>query len=100
MSVEEEVEIRQWAVETTNGRRMFQTHLDDWPLYHWLDGLWETGRREDFRLSLWGHIYYHQAEGHLTAYEVVHLPPGRHSTPYCLPCQLVGVRAAAKLALG
>lgn len=31
VSVEEEVEIRQWTVETTNGRRTFQTHLDDWP---------------------------------------------------------------------
>src|ERR1051325_8310991 len=31
VSVEEEVEIRQWAVETRQGRRTFQTHLDDWP---------------------------------------------------------------------
>jgi hypothetical protein len=31
LSVEEEVEIRQWAVETEHGRRTFQTHLDDWP---------------------------------------------------------------------
>ena len=31
VSVEEEVEIRQWRVETTQGPRTFQTHLDDWP---------------------------------------------------------------------
>ena len=31
LDVEEEVEIRQWTVETTSGRRTFQTHLDDWP---------------------------------------------------------------------
>ena len=31
VDVEEEVEIRQWTVETRHGRRTFQTHLDDWP---------------------------------------------------------------------
>ena len=31
LSVEEEVEIRQWRVETVQGPRAFQTHLDDWP---------------------------------------------------------------------
>lgn len=31
LAIEEEVEIRQWAVETAHGRRWFQTHLDDWP---------------------------------------------------------------------
>jgi hypothetical protein len=31
VSVEEEVEIRQWSVETKQGPRTFQTHLDDWP---------------------------------------------------------------------
>ena len=31
VSIEEEVEIRQWVVETRQGRRSFQTHLDDWP---------------------------------------------------------------------
>ncbi len=30
-SVEEEVEIRQWQVETRQGSRLFQTRLDDWP---------------------------------------------------------------------
>lgn len=30
-SVEEEVEIRTWSVETRQGPRSFQTHLDDWP---------------------------------------------------------------------
>jgi hypothetical protein len=29
--VEEEVEIRAWRVETTQGARRFQTRLDDWP---------------------------------------------------------------------
>ena len=31
LDVEEEVEIRQWTVETKHGTRSFQTHLDDWP---------------------------------------------------------------------
>ena len=31
VSIEEEVEIRQWTVETAHGRRSFQTHLDSWP---------------------------------------------------------------------
>ena len=31
VDVEEEVEIRQWTVDTVQGRRSFQTHLDDWP---------------------------------------------------------------------
>ena len=31
VSVDEEVEIRQWTVETKQGPRTFQTHLDDWP---------------------------------------------------------------------
>lgn len=31
LSIEEEVEIRQWTVDTAQGRRAFQTHLDDWP---------------------------------------------------------------------
>ncbi|MDA0839050.1 MAG: hypothetical protein O2857_14835 [Planctomycetota bacterium] len=73
--------------------------LDDWPLCHWLDGLWQLGMWDDFRLSLWGHIYYSQAEGHMTAYEAVSFPPGKKMSPYCLPCQLVAVRAAAKIAL-
>ena len=31
VSIKEEVEIRQWTVETAHGRRSFQTHLDNWP---------------------------------------------------------------------
>jgi len=31
LDIDEEVEIRQWSVETRQGRRSFQTHLDDWP---------------------------------------------------------------------
>ncbi len=31
LEVDEEVEIRQWTVETKHGTRSFQTHLDDWP---------------------------------------------------------------------
>jgi hypothetical protein len=31
LKIEEEVEIRHWEVETRQGRRSFQTHLDDWP---------------------------------------------------------------------
>ena len=31
LSVEEEVEIRSWIVDTVQGRRHFQTRRDDWP---------------------------------------------------------------------
>lgn len=31
VAVEEEVEIRHWEVETRQGRRTFQTRLDEWP---------------------------------------------------------------------
>jgi hypothetical protein len=31
INIDEEIEIRQWTVETKQGNRSFQTHLDDWP---------------------------------------------------------------------
>lgn len=98
---------REWMQRVVNARltgggqfcgaTRFADHLDDWPLMDHLEGLWALGRREDYRLSLWGHICHHQAEGHLTAYEQVALPPGRRLADYCLPCQLVAVRAARRL---
>jgi hypothetical protein len=30
-SIDEEVEIRHWSVDTAQGARTFQTHLDEWP---------------------------------------------------------------------
>ncbi len=81
------------------GTTRFMNHLDDWPLMEYLDGLWHLGRMADYRLSLWGHIACHQAEDHLTAYEQVSFPPGRPMADYCLPCQLVAVRAAGRLLL-
>ena len=79
------------------GMTRFRDWLDDWPLAEYLHGLWSLGRRNDFLLSLYGHIAYHQAEGHLTAYEQVTFPPGEAVAPYCLPCQLVAARAARLL---
>ncbi len=79
------------------GVTRFEDWLDDWPLMDWLEGLWALGKHDDFRLCVWGHIYYHQAEGHLTAYEQVTFPPGKKKADYCLPCQLVAVRAARRL---
>ncbi|MEN6386758.1 MAG: hypothetical protein ABFD79_16385 [Phycisphaerales bacterium] len=81
------------------GTTRFEDHLDDWPLAEWLEGLWNLGLYDDFKLCLWGHIYYHQAEGHLTAYEQVVFPPGKQYkfAAYCLPCQLVAVRAARNI---
>ena len=76
------------------GMTRFLGQLDDWPLTDYLYGLWALGRKNDFLLSLYGHVVYHQAEGHLTAYEQVTLPPGREIAAYCLPCQLVAPRAA------
>jgi hypothetical protein len=80
------------------GMTRFANHLDDWPLADYLDGLWSLARRSDYLLSLYGHVAYHQAEGHLTAYEQVTLPPGKKVADYCLPCQLVAARAARVLA--
>ncbi|MDD4873158.1 MAG: hypothetical protein PHR77_21605 [Kiritimatiellae bacterium] len=79
------------------GMTRFMDHLDDWPLADYLYGLWSLGRKNDFLLSLYGHIAYHQAEGHLTAYEQVTFPPGKQAADYCLPCQLVAARAARLL---
>ena len=31
LAIDEEVEIRHWTVDTAQGRRTFQTHLDEWP---------------------------------------------------------------------
>jgi hypothetical protein len=76
------------------GMTRFAGVLDDWPLADYLYGLWSLSRKNDFLLSLYGHVAYHQAEGHLTAYESVSLPPGRKVSDYCLPCQLVAARAA------
>jgi hypothetical protein len=39
VSIEEEVEIRCWIVDTRQGRRTFQTRLDDWPMVMPLGGL-------------------------------------------------------------
>ncbi len=79
------------------GMTRFEDHLDDWPLMDYLEGLWQLDQRGDYSLCLWGHLCYHQAEGHLTAYEQVTLPPGKPVADYCLPCQLVVVRAARRL---
>jgi hypothetical protein len=79
------------------GMTRFSGHLDDWPLADYLYGLWSLGRKKDFLLSLYGHVAYHQAEGHLTAYEQVSFPPGKKMADYCLPCQLVAARAARLL---
>jgi hypothetical protein len=79
------------------GMTRFENHLDDWPLAEYLYALWSLGRKSDFLLSLYGHAAYHQAEGHLTAYEQVSFPPGKCVADYCLPCQLVAARAARLL---
>ena len=79
------------------GMTRFADHLDDWPLADYLYGVWALGRKNDFLLSLYGHVAYHQAEGHLTAYEQITFPPGRKAADYCLPCQLVAPRAARLL---
>jgi hypothetical protein len=79
------------------GMTRFADHLDDWPLTDYLYGLWALGRKRDFLWSLYGHVAYHQAEGHLTAYEQVTFPPGKPAADYCLPCQLVAARAGRLL---
>ena len=79
------------------GMTRFEGHLDDWPLADYLFALWRLGRKDDFLLSLYGHVAYHQAEGHLTAYEQITFPPGMKKAAYCLPCQLVAARAARLL---
>jgi hypothetical protein len=78
------------------GMTRFVDWLDDWPLADYLYAVWKLGRKRDFLLSLYGHILYHQCEGHLTAYEQVSFPgdpEGLKRADYCLPSQLVAVRA-------
>ena len=91
------VEARLHAGGQFCGMTRFANWLDDWPLADYLYGLWQLGRKNDFLLSLFGHVAYHQAEDHLTAYEQVTFPPGAMKAPYCLPCQLVAARAARLL---
>jgi hypothetical protein len=91
------VEARLTAGGQFCGMTRFAGHLDDWPLAEYLCGPWSLGRKSDFLLSLYGHVAYHQAEGHLTAYEQVSFPPGKKKADYCLPCQLVAARGARLL---
>ena len=60
------VEARHSAGGQFCGMTRFAGHLDDWPLAEYLVGLLSLGRKHDFLLSLYGHVAYHQAEGHLT----------------------------------
>lgn len=79
------------------GMSRFSEWLDDWPLFDYLAGLHRYGFKSDLLLCLYGHIAYHQAEGHLTACEQFTFPPGREKAAYCLPAQLVAARAVALL---
>jgi hypothetical protein len=77
------------------GMTRFLDWLDDWPLTDYLYALWSLGRKDDFLLGLYGHIAYHQCEGHLTAYEQMSFPgdpQGSKRADFCLPCQLVAAR--------
>jgi len=94
------VEARLTAGGQFCGMSRFEDRLDDWPLADYLSGLWSLGWKDDFLLSLYGHVAYHQADEHLTAYEQVTAPPFREQAPYCLPCQLVAARAAGLLVEG
>jgi hypothetical protein len=78
------------------GTTRFINWLDDWPLADYLYALWSLGRKNDFLMSLYGHVAYAQCEGHLTAYEQMSFPDdpkGSKRADYCLPCQLVAARA-------
>jgi hypothetical protein len=78
------------------GMTRFLDRLDDWPLTEYLYSLWALGRKEDFMISLYGHVSYHQCRDHLTAYEQFNFPGdprGSKVADYCLPCQLVVARA-------
>jgi hypothetical protein len=78
------------------GMTRFLKWIDDWPLTDYLYGLWALGRKDDFLLSLYGHIAYAQCEGHLTTFEQMSFPgdpQGSKRADYCLPCQLVAARA-------
>ncbi|MDE2127939.1 MAG: hypothetical protein KGJ62_15265 [Armatimonadetes bacterium] len=66
----------------------------------YLDGLWRLGLTDDYRYSLWGHICFMQAEGHMTAYDAVTEPACRPAGAFSLVAQLAPVRAIARLAAG
>jgi len=78
------------------GTTRFMDWIDDWPLADYLYALWSLGRKNDFLLSLYGHVAFAQCEGNLTAYEQISFPgdtKGSKRADYCLPCQLVTARA-------
>ena len=82
------------------GMTRFRDWLDDWPLAEYLYALWDLGRKDDFLLSLFGHISYHQCKDHLTAYEQFRFPgdpEGSRKADYCLPSQLVAARVGILL---
>ncbi len=82
------------------GMTRFMEGLDDWPLTDYLYAIWSLGRNDDFLLSLFGHIAYHQCREHLTAFEQFNFPGdpnGSKRADYCLPCQLVAARAGRLL---
>ena len=81
------------------GMTRFMDWTDDWPLAEYLSGLWAINRKEDFLLSLYGHVAYQQDKESLTACEQLTFPPGQSVAPYCLPSQLVAARAGRLLNL-
>ncbi|MBI4025209.1 MAG: hypothetical protein HY360_09535 [Verrucomicrobia bacterium] len=79
------------------GMTRFMDWTDNWPLAEYLDGLWRLGRKNDFLLSLYGHVVFQQDKETLTACEQLTFPPGQPMAPYCLVCQLAPARAARLL---
>ena len=63
----------------------------------WLAGLWKLGRKEDFFLSLYGHVAYQQDQRYFTTCEQLTFPPGRPLAGYCIVTQLVPARAGRVL---
>lgn len=91
------VETRLTAGGQFCGTTRFIDWTDDWPLAEYLYGLWSLGRKNDFLLSLYGHVATQQGEIGLTTCEQLTFPVGRPVAPYCLPCQLTAARAGRLL---
>ena len=69
----------------------FQEHLDNWPYWHYAQGLITHDRVRHYLLGYVGHMSHHQMPGTFTSYEQV-LVRGycfrREWADYCVPAQL------------
>lgn len=60
------------------GMTRFANWLDDWPVWHYAQGLLRLGRQVEYTLLMWAHLLHHQMPGWWVAYEQVDVVPDEH----------------------